>query len=88
MGAERRRKPGWLWPKKAHNKGLKSEPFILEADQAARSSHEENSSEQVREGDLRVVGVRSLKWCRQEKRAPSLVALRKRKAVANLTGWA
>lgn len=66
MGAERRRKPGWLWPKKVHNKGLKSEPFILEADQAARSRHEENSPEQVREGDLRVVGVRSLKWCRQK----------------------
>lgn len=62
MGAARR-KPGWPWPKKAHNKGLKSEPFIL---QAARSSHEEDSPGQVREVDLRVVGVRSLKWCRQE----------------------
>lgn len=66
LGAERRRKPGWLWPKKAHNKELKNEPFILEADQAARSSHEEDSPGQVREVDLRVVGVRSLKWCRQE----------------------
>lgn len=43
LGAEMmKRKPGWLRSKKAHNKERKSEPFILEADQATRSGHEED----------------------------------------------
>lgn len=34
---------------KVHNTALKSEPFILEADLAARSSNQEKSPRQVRE---------------------------------------
>lgn len=31
LRAEMIRKPGWPWPKKAQNKELKREPFILQA---------------------------------------------------------
>lgn len=43
LGAEMmKRKPVWPRSKKAHNKELKGEPFILEADQVARGGHEED----------------------------------------------